>query len=404
MANNGSFGDVLRNAREDRNEDLLTVARKIRIRPDVLATIEAANLDEMPPRGYSRNMVNAYARYLGLNPTEVVKMYQDALFEHQVGAARAQLPQTGFDMPDSRFSGMTHPDPDATQRINTRRSNACGRDFVSSSLDDITMQMNPVGSNGRDYRGRGERVGNSISDAHYTNIYSAPQNDKNSSSKMPFFIAAVIVFLLCVILVFAGTIMHKPAAEAPVDTMNVTGMKDSNTTTPSQDTPMEAAKPAPKPIPVLPEKTVISFEVKDGETAYIEIQIDGKYVLAQDVAGPHKETYDVTGELIFVTTAASSLVLTQDGKEITLEPDEGSIARKTFTYEEFKTAWEEEHKEEIEAAQAAQDSASTNAQHSDQASTSDTSNASSDGASTPAQASATDATKSDSSVMAVTHV
>ncbi len=380
-----SFGDVLRKTREDRHEDLLTVARKIRIRPDVLATIEDGNLDEMPPRGYSRNMINAYARYLGLNPTEIVKKYQDALFEHQVGAARAQLPANGFDMPESRFSGMTHNDSAATQRINTRRSNSCGRDFVSSSLDDITMQMNPVGSNGRSAYARGERVGSSVSDAHYTNIYSAPQNDKNVKSKMPFFIAAAIVLMLCLILVLVVNMSHKPSADQPVSPMNVTGMKDSISTLPSQDAPIEPAKPAPKPAPVLPEKTVISFEVHNGETAYIEIQIDGKYVIAQDVTGPYKESYDVTGELIFVTTSASSVTLMQDGKEVTLEPDSSSIARKTFTYEEFKTAWEQEHKEELEVANASQNTSTDTA-----------------AASVSSVSGSTQATKSDSSVVAVT--
>ena len=350
-----SFGEILRAAREERNEDLLTVARKIRIRPDVLALIEEGNLDEMPPRGYARNMINAYARYVGLNPTEIVKMYQDALFAHQVNQARSQLQPNGFDMPDGRFSTMTgHSDPAATQRINTRRSNSMGRDFVSSSLDDVTMQMNPIGSQGRDGRGRGERVGNSVSNAHYTNIYSAPQNDKNLRSKTPFFIAAIIILLLCLILVFVVNMSHTPETPHDTGTMNVTGMKDS-ATTPSQDAPVQEPEPqpAPKPAPVLPDKTVISFEVNDGETAYIEIKVDGIYVYVGDVTGPHKESFDVTGELNFVTSGAENLTLWQDDTEVKLESDSGGIANITFTYEEFKTKWEEEHKAEIEAANAA---------------------------------------------------
>ena len=57
-----NFGDVLRQARERSGEDIVSVARRIRIRPDILERIEASDLDGMPPRGYSRNMINAYAR------------------------------------------------------------------------------------------------------------------------------------------------------------------------------------------------------------------------------------------------------------------------------------------------------------------------------------------------------
>ena len=67
-------GMVLREARERKGYELATVARRLRIRPDILRAIENNDFSLMPPRGYTRNMVNAYARLLGLNPTEIVNM------------------------------------------------------------------------------------------------------------------------------------------------------------------------------------------------------------------------------------------------------------------------------------------------------------------------------------------
>ena len=93
-----NFGDILREARERSGEDLVSVARKLRIRPDILERIEASDLKNMPPRGYSRNMINAYARYLGLNSTNVVKNYLDAQYRSQVESARKNIRPTGFDM------------------------------------------------------------------------------------------------------------------------------------------------------------------------------------------------------------------------------------------------------------------------------------------------------------------
>ncbi len=102
-----NFGDILREARQRSGEDLVSVARKLRIRPDILERIEESDLDGMPPRGYSRNMINAYARYLGLNPTDVVKSYLDSQYRAQVENARKNIRPSGFDMtPARRHHGL----------------------------------------------------------------------------------------------------------------------------------------------------------------------------------------------------------------------------------------------------------------------------------------------------------
>ena len=62
-----TFGTILREARERKGYDLATAARRLRIRPDILRAIEEDDFSRMPPRGYARNMVNAYARLVGLN-------------------------------------------------------------------------------------------------------------------------------------------------------------------------------------------------------------------------------------------------------------------------------------------------------------------------------------------------
>ena len=87
-----SFGTILREARERKGLDLSAAARKLRIRPDILRAIEENDFSRMPPRGYARNMVNAYARLVGLNPTEMTRMYLDEAYAYQVGRARTDAP------------------------------------------------------------------------------------------------------------------------------------------------------------------------------------------------------------------------------------------------------------------------------------------------------------------------
>ena len=46
-----TFGTVLQEARERKGLDLSTAARRLRIRPDILRSIEEDDFARMPPRG-----------------------------------------------------------------------------------------------------------------------------------------------------------------------------------------------------------------------------------------------------------------------------------------------------------------------------------------------------------------
>ncbi len=119
-----NFGDILRSTRERSGEDLVSVARKLRIRPDILERIEASDLKNMPPRGYSRNMINAYARYLGLNSTNVVKNYLDAQYRAQVESARKNIRPTGFDMSGAKRHHGLREEVHADERSRARAAAA----------------------------------------------------------------------------------------------------------------------------------------------------------------------------------------------------------------------------------------------------------------------------------------
>ena len=85
MARQTSFGEALAHARERKGLDLSTAARKLRIRPDILRAIEEGDFARMPPRGYTSNMVGAYARLVGLNPTEVTRAYREEVYQFETG-------------------------------------------------------------------------------------------------------------------------------------------------------------------------------------------------------------------------------------------------------------------------------------------------------------------------------
>ena len=290
-----NFGDVLRQAREQSGEDLVSVARRIRIRPDILERIEDSDIDAMPPRGYSRNMINAYARYLGLNTTEVVKMYQNAQYRSQVEHARENMRPSGFDMPATRREGMrersheharpraaasasARPEPRAESRAAARRASGGFDDALFDDIDassapanqpssrigavhvgsynaygqglsrrnarresDETRRLEPVDEHARRGAQDMHRARRStMPGEHYTNLYAAPKNIGIHASswrdKMPFVVAGLLVLLVvAAIAVFANGMTRAQAPEQASAPINVTGLPGSSSSTSSQE-------------------------------------------------------------------------------------------------------------------------------------------------------------------------
>ena len=142
-------GKVLRETRERKGYELDTVARRLRIRPDILRAIEAGDFDAMPPRGYTRNMVNAYARLLGLNPTEIVNMYLDEVYANQVERARGHAPSSGFNM-------------EREPRRSRARNRAMRYDDWDASSDSRSRTRSQSQSRGASYRHTSEGAVNSF--------------------------------------------------------------------------------------------------------------------------------------------------------------------------------------------------------------------------------------------------
>lgn len=401
-----NFGDVLRHAREQSGEDLVSVARRIRIRPDILERIEDSDIDAMPPRGYSRNMINAYARYLGLNTTEVVKMYQNAYYRSQVEHARENIRPSGFDMPSSRRSAMLdhgHDDvrdakerPAEADRPRSRRSSGGFDDQLFDDIDaaiappkeptsrigavhvgsynaygqglsqrnarrssDQTRRIEPVDDGRRhDARSTHRARRSSMPGEHYTNLYAAPKNigvrPPSWRDKLPFIIAGVVVLLLVVVIaVFANGIGRAQSAEQEPTPLNVTGLPGSTAADSSSSegaSDADAAKPEEESAKAedsakaaAPTKTVMAYDIPKGVTTYFEVYIDGKYVDGGDATGPKSQSYDVTGDFEFHVTPPDGVKLTQDGVEIPLKAGSSGVATVNVSFADVLAQWNEEH-------------------------------------------------------------
>ena len=74
------FGEMLLNRRREMGLSIQQVANTIKMRPQIIEYFETGNFAAMPPRGYAQGMISSYARFLGLNPREVVGAYFDELY------------------------------------------------------------------------------------------------------------------------------------------------------------------------------------------------------------------------------------------------------------------------------------------------------------------------------------
>lgn len=70
------IGELLRTNREKRGLSLLDVENETKIRAKYLAALESENFEEIPGEVYLLGFLRNYARYLDLNPDEIISQYK----------------------------------------------------------------------------------------------------------------------------------------------------------------------------------------------------------------------------------------------------------------------------------------------------------------------------------------
>jgi len=72
----GTIGAALRQARENAGLTLAEIAERTKVRPGILAEIEADDHDRLPALTYSLGFVKAYARTVGMDPVAAADRYR----------------------------------------------------------------------------------------------------------------------------------------------------------------------------------------------------------------------------------------------------------------------------------------------------------------------------------------
>lgn len=425
-------GNVLRETRERKGYDLTTVARRLRIRPDILRAIEASDFASMPPRGYTRNMVNAYARFLGLNPTEIVNMYLDEAYAHQVEKARGSAPGSGFIMEGSyqrrprlgrrsnhgdvdagygdgaQFSSYAEPGSDdegyglssrnrarhlyddrtqfshdgyGVPRDSTERPGRSSRDFLSHHSGYPTDETGSINGLGGRERGRGRS--RSIHVGETPMQYSAPRFPRVFQSRGVLIGAVALAVLVVIVIVFFVLGSGGDAESDDVSQLPVSGISDTTGT----DDKAEAEEAQ---VEIAPTSARAVYSVDTGDECYVELYTDGELSSTELLDGPVQETVEVTGTWTVTTWSPDTIKVTVDGEEVELKSDEeyGGMYAYTVDFAKVLADWNSTHSSRSSQRSAAVASASNAAQ---KASDDDESSSSSSSSTSGGDADASDA-------------
>lgn len=345
-----TFGTILREARERKGYDLATAARRLRIRPDILRAIEEDDFSRMPPRGYARNMVNAYARLVGLNPTEMTRMYLDEAYAYQVGRARNDAQPSGFDMGGTARTARssTRQRSAAAQQADERppRQNALGRTMYDDRRD-----------YGRDYGTRSGGAGRLYSEdrthpsrhaalpnAEYTNFYAGPKASSVVQSKLPFIIAGGVILVLLIVvlvLVFGG---KGGDANDDVTKMPVTGLADTTQGESGTDG-TDSAQPQTAPVETAPTSVKVTYKIAKNTDVYAVITKNGE---SEDkmFSGGEEDTVELEADGVwtFAAWASDGVTITVDGEDVAFDGvDATGMPMATVDFNDYLEKWYEAH-------------------------------------------------------------
>lgn len=87
-----AIGARLRQAREQQQLSLEDISRVTRVQPRVLAALEDESYSRLPPRTYTRGMVRAFAREVGLDPDDTARDYVAAMDAAQAPVSAEHTP------------------------------------------------------------------------------------------------------------------------------------------------------------------------------------------------------------------------------------------------------------------------------------------------------------------------
>ena len=85
------FSEILIERRRELGLSLQQASRVLKLKESVLLAFEEGDYESIPKSGYAQGMLASYARYLGLNPREIVDLFLEESYEYTNGTTSHEL-------------------------------------------------------------------------------------------------------------------------------------------------------------------------------------------------------------------------------------------------------------------------------------------------------------------------
>lgn len=378
------FGDILSERRRQLGLSIDQAVSATKLRPHVLEAFERSDFDAMPPKGYAQGMISSYARFLRLDPRDVIEPYFDQLYAHER--------ERGLQSRSDRSPRYESPDEVARRRRAPMRQSDMAEGVSEPSARSSRGYVSPLDhADASDSYSRDRSVGNvyrrerrDAFSSYDTGSYTAGASDRYDDDAyddgyaddgyvsrrptdlsrgrgsldfgpdsplgdirryLPFIAAAIALIVLIVIIALVvkscsgDEPIEDPGAQPQIPVVGVTETVDTTTNSPAEPatgavegTP--AATPAATPtdaaaVPTTPAEAPIAgtrnveIRVDSGVQSWIDANSDGTTLIARTVSGPATETFSIEAPTEITIGYPSGVKVFVDGTEMEVPRSSG---------------------------------------------------------------------------------
>ena len=319
----GSFGDRLTAARLRKGLSIEQVSEVLRIRPSIIEALESCNFPHMPLKGYSRNMVSSYARYVGLNSTELTEQFLREYHEFEKLQARNKSGK--FDNPVIERTNTTPQQRNQTgerevvglsQRYKGERSYWASEDPKTLNRT-VDRNKQASGNNKRSTRRAEPTRNNTVRNRSYSS-HKGRRGGSSITRRPILFIVVLVVILLVILLGWALIANRCTKATESYAATNLfgqsatgTGVTASDATSNLGDAQSHANEQA--------QYGPFELRVEVLDEAWMAITIDGTKVVDGTFYPPFNEKYTVTQSATINVGRPNNIRVYRNGERVEID-------------------------------------------------------------------------------------
>jgi len=338
-----TFGDRLANARRKKGLSIEQVSDVLRIRRSIIEALESSAFTHMPLKGYSRNMVSSYARFVGLNSTELTEQFLREYREFENFQTRAK--GMGYDYPSSaRNDTSASRQGERRETIGIAQRNKGSRSYWATEDPAVLNRLIDPNSYNTTSAKRSQKRG---STPHGTINRNQAYNQKprarsSGAGRNPVLFIIVLIIILIAILVglvlLANSCSQDPGGLLPVEGGPSNGDNNDPGTGPG---PSVTPEEIPTGTDENQDNTIdtmrygpfdIRIEVVS-DVSWLQVTVDGRTRVAQTCEYAWSETFRVEAEVKIDAGRPSNVRVYRNGVPVDFEYRSG-IGFITLTVEE----------------------------------------------------------------------